>query len=287
MKVYLYYRTYWGNENGPGWLGRNILAKSKKELVSVGINSMNLNQLDIKKLAFVDNSIPEYTKYLEPLFDKLIHTSEGIDIDDNKGGWPIFGALGSLMRLMEFMMDNRHNEDDIILLVEDDYLFAPNALKKWIDAIKYYKNHFVTPFDHPDRYIRNDDQFAKKTPIHIVSNHHWRQSESATSVIGGTFSTFNKTFFLRKIPRIYIANRFYPGKYFGRELAGVDRVFNRRSHYFLGVNIYSPIPGIACHLTKFVPSPQHLFRKGVTIPKTQLSPGYDWEKRYNELLKKV
>jgi hypothetical protein len=287
MNVYLYYRTYWGDPDGPGWLGRTVMAKNKMELIDACKKSMQLEQTELVKYAFVDNSTTAYDEHLEPLFDRLIHTSEGIDIDDNKGGWPIFGALGSLMRLMEFMTDNRHKEDDIILLVEDDYLFAPNALKKWIDAIKYYKNHFVTPFDHPDRYIRNDDQYAVKTPIHIVSNHHWRQSESATSVMGGTFSTFKKTFFLRKIPRFYIANRFYPGKYFGRELPGVDRVFNRRSHYFLGVNVYSPIPGIACHLSKFVPPPQHLIRKGVTIPTTQLSPGYDWEKRYNEVLKKV
>ena len=49
MKVYLYYRTYWGDKNGPGWLGRTVLAKNKLELVDVCIKSMNLSNIDIIK----------------------------------------------------------------------------------------------------------------------------------------------------------------------------------------------------------------------------------------------
>ncbi len=33
MNVFLYYRTYWGKNNPSGWLGKNVLAKSKMEMV--------------------------------------------------------------------------------------------------------------------------------------------------------------------------------------------------------------------------------------------------------------
>ena len=283
MRVYLYYRTYWGDNNGPGWLGRTVIAKNKLELVDVCIKSMNLSNIEIIKYAFIDNPTSEYENFISKHFDKIIHTAEGKDIDDIVNGWPVFGSVGSLIRLFEFMLDNQHKDNDVILLVEDDYLFAPDAINKWVKAVQSLGD-FVTPFDHPDRYIRSDDLYAKKTRIQIVSNHHWRQSESCTSVIGGTFKTFRKTFFLRKIPRLY-AKGLYPERIIGRELPGVDRVFCRRAHYLMGINIYSPIPGIACHLSKFVPpTTKKLIRKGVETPETQLSPGYDWDRRYKEIL---
>jgi len=282
MKFYLYYRTYWGDPNGPGWLGRNILAQSKMELIQVCIKSMELEKCDIYSYAFVDNSNAKYTEFISKKFNEVILTNEGKDISDNIGGWPIYGGTGSLMRLMEFMLQNNHKDDDVILLVEDDYLFLPGALEKWITAVQYF-NGFVFPMDHPDRYIRNDDYYAKKTEIHIVSNHHWRQVEAATSVMGAKYKLFRKTFFLRKIPRLFFFGM-YPGRLLGKELPGVDRVINRRAHYLMGINVYSPIPGIACHLSKFFPPPVKNLKPGMKLPETQLSYGVDWEARYKEML---
>lgn len=282
-QIYLYYRTYWGKDSETGWLGNNVIANNKMEMVKTCISSMELSGLNVEKIAFVDNSIKEYSDFLKLHFDEVIETKEGHDCRDSINGWPIIQQTGSLHIMMQYMMDKKHNYDDIILVVEDDYLFAPNAINKWIRAIDELGG-FVSPFDHIDRYIRNDDKYAYKTEIHIIDNHHWRQSESTTSTFGGEFQTFKKTYFLRFIPRIRIRGLFID-RLFGRELPGMDRIFMRRAYYWLRVKLHTPIPGLACHLSKYVSPDKKHFHKNIVNPKTHLSPGYDWEKRYSEVLR--
>jgi len=282
MQIYIYYRTYWNRGDSDGWCGKNILAKNKMEMVETCISSMGLNDLDLNKIAFVDNSTSLYTKFLKTKFDNVIHTNEGLDARDSINGWPIINMIGSYYIMLKYMMKQNYNDDDIILVVEDDYLFAPKAINKWIEAIKELGG-FVSPFDHPDRYIRNDDQYARKTRIQIVAEHHWRQAEATTGTFGAEFKVFKKTNFLRYIPRFRIRG-IYSARLFGRELPGIDRVFMRRAHYLLGINLHTPIPGIACHLSKFIPPHKKHIKKNAAIPETQLSPGYNWKKRYSEVL---
>lgn len=282
MAVFLYYRTYWGKDSSEGWLGRNILAKSKNELVEVCIKSMNLDIQDIYSYACVDNSTPKYTEFLQGKFSEVFHTHEGFDVNDHKGKFPLFGGSGGLARVHEFIESNHHDDNDIILIVEDDYLFIPGGIQEWVEACKHF-NGFVSPFDHPDRYIRNDDMFARKSEIFFHNNRHWRKSEATTSVVGARYKYFRKTSLMRKIPRFCIWF-FWPGRLLGRELPSIDRAFYRRIHYYMGIDLYTPIPGIASHLSKYVPGPPGVLKKGVkVIPDSQLSFGVDWKKIFNDI----
>lgn len=282
MGVYLYYRTYWGKESGSGWLGRNILAKDKYELVDVCMTSTAFDNEDITSYACVDNSIPEYTKFLQPRFSELIHSSEGFDVADFRNKLPVFGGLGGLAKTYRLMENNNHNDDDVVLVLEDDYLFASGGFHEWIEACRHFDG-FVSPFDHPDRYIRNDDLFATRPEMFIHNNRHWRKSESTTSVLGARYKYFRKTHFIRKIPRFHIWF-FWPSRLIGGELPSIDRVFYRRAHYLLGIDVFTPIPGLATHVSRGVAPRKRYLRRGCSALATQLSPGVDWEKRYREVL---
>lgn len=285
MNVFLYFRTYWGDPSGPGMSGRNILASNKYDLVKTCIQSLELfRDLNIHTCACVDNSTPEYTKFLERHFDEVLHTNEGFDVDDHKGIFPVFGGMGNLIKVLNHINSKMHDDDDIILLLEDDYLFAPNGFRDWISACSALKG-FVSPFDHPDRYYRNDDWFFKKTPISLHDNRHFRNVESTTSVVGGRYRYFRKTHFLRKIPRFHIWF-FWPERIFGGELPSIDRVFYRRAFLFLRIRLFSPIPGFATHLSAFVPPTNSDNSQNKRFPSTQLSPNYDWEQRFYDILDK-
>ncbi len=285
MGIYLYFRTYWGEKSQTGLSGRNVFANNKMELVETCIKSLELESVNIHTCACVDNSTDEYTKFLESVFDEVFHTAEGFDVNDHRGKWPVFGGMGNLSKVHNFILKKGHKDDDVILILEDDYLFRVEGFRRWISACGKLEG-FVSPFDHPDRYLRNDDIFFRRADIHIIDNMHFRTIESNTSVVGGRYIYFRKSAFLRKIPRVYIWF-FWPGRLLGNELPSIDRVFYRRAYFWLRIRLYSPIPGLCTHLSRFIPPPSKRYlKKGITLealPKTQLSPGVDWEKRFYDL----
>lgn len=260
--VYLYYRTY------AGWSGKNIFAKNKFELISVCWRSLEIKNIPFTSFVWIDNSTPEFTEFISSKFSSIHHTSEGFDVDDNLNRIPVFGGRGSYFKMREFMHNNNHADDDVILILEDDYLFVKGGFHEWIEACKHFKG-FVSPCDHPDRYRRKDDAFAKKTKITVHNNRHWRQIESTTGVVGGRYKYFRRTFPIAKTPRVRI-NFFWPGRFLGKELVSMDRGFYRRIHYLLRIKLFGPIPGIAAHLSK-----------------GQIDSVVNWEKRYKELEEKV
>jgi hypothetical protein len=283
MNVYLYFRTYWGNSSSSGLSGRNILAKDKWDLVGTCIKSLELETVEnLHTCACVDNSTSEYTSFLESQFDEVFHTYEGLDVNDHLGKLPVFGGFGNLIEVLNFISTKNHKDDDIILILEDDYLFQKNGLRNWINSCKVIDG-FVSPFDHPDRYYRNDDLFFRKTDLLVFCNWHFRNVESTTSVVGGKYKYFKKTAYLRKIPRFHIWF-FWPGRLLGKELHSIDRVFYRRAYFFLRVKLFSPIPGFATHLSRFIkPEKSNVIKKGASLPDTQLSPAVDWVNRFVEL----
>lgn len=282
MKAYLYFRTYWGDPAGNGWSGRNILAASKMEMVSRNVASFVQDINDVRLIACVDRPTTAYREYLSSQFDELHEFDEGFDVSDSKGRWPVFGGLGGLQRTIELIESKRHSDDDIILLVEDDYLFAESGLSQWIQACAEFDG-FVTPFDHPDRYIRRDDWFGSRSEVMIIGDRHWRECESTTSVVGGKYKFFRKTALLRRVPRIAFGG-IYLQRLWGAELPSIDRVFYRRARAFKGVKLISPMPGLACHLSRFIPpSSSRFIKPNAVLPSTQLSAGYDWQGRYDKL----
>ncbi len=260
MEAYLYFRTY------PGFSENNLFAQSKQELIDVCYKSIKQYLNHVHVCAVINNSTPEYTELIRGKFPAIHHVSAPCDRNDFWNNKMVFGGVGSFFKTYEYIFENKHEDDDVIMILEDDYLFVEDGFRQWVDGIRYFDG-FISPYDPPDRYRRNDDAYAKKTLLWLHNNRHWRKIESTTSTIGGKFKYFKKAFFVAKIPRLYI-RRFHPGYFFGKEFASIDRVFYRRCHYWLRINLFSPIPAIATHLSK-----------------GQLSPGVDWEKRFKELQK--
>lgn len=289
MNVFLYYRTYWGRNSLTGWLGRNIIAKSKMEMVRACLKSMEFNKLDprvkINKIACVDNSTPEYTEHLTKYFDEIYHTNEGLDVTDTRNGWvPLWGMRGGLVKVLEFINQRQHDPEDIILILEDDYVFAPNGFSSWINACEHFSG-FVTPYDHPYNYYRND-MFQKLVGIDVFEGRHWRETTCTTSVIGAKYEFFKKTRFIRKIPRL-VFGPFYVERFFRKELPSLDIIFYRRIRKLLGVKTYSPMPGLAQHLSIWPNvSPRHM-KKNYDTPSTELSPGVDWIGRCKSLIESI
>jgi hypothetical protein len=286
MNVFLYYRTYWGLNSKTGWLGKNVLANSKMEMVKACYKSMEFDKIDstinLYKIACVDNSCEEYSKYLEQYFDEVFHTNEGLDVTDTKNGWiPLWGMKGALIKLHSFIKSKNHKPDDIILIIEDDYLFAENGFIKWINACCHF-NGFVTPYDHSFNYYRND-MFLKLNSIEIFNNMHWRESTCNTSVVGGKYQYFKKTNFFRKIPRL-VFGPFYIDRFLGRELPSIDVLFYRRIRLFLGVKLFSPIPGLSQHLSKWPNIDLKHMKNKVDLPPNELSAGVKWEERYIQMV---
>lgn len=283
MNVYLYYRTYWGKNSKDGWLGRNILAQSKLEMIRACNNSLELRNLDqdlhIKTIACVDNSNDRYTDELKSLFDEVIEFSEGLDVTDSINGWiPIWGLKGGLIQVLNLIHSRKHLDDDIILILEDDYIFNKNGFNSWVQACNYF-NGFVSPYDHPYNYFRND-MFQKIKSIEIYNNMYWRQTTCNTSVVGGRYKYFSRTKIIRKIPRLAFGP-FYLERLVGAELPSLDIIFYRRIKRYLGISTYSPMPGLAQHLSIWPSVSQRYMKSNIPYPTTELSPYIDWIDRFN------
>ncbi len=256
--VYLYYRTYAGISS------KNLFAKTKEDLIEVCWRSLEIEKTEVKVFACIDVPTEPFKKFMFARTPHHFYTEEGADCYDSKNRLPLFGGGGSYFKLREFMSNNKHKDDDIVMILEDDYLFVPGGFQEWIDACRSFDG-FVTPSDHPDRYTRKDDKFATKTKIKIFNKRHWRNVESTTGTVGGKYKYFRRSYFLTKTPRMYIFS-FWPGRIFGKELTSMDRVFYRRIYRFLGIQLFAPMPALAVHLAE-----------------GNLDSVVDWEKRYIEL----
>lgn len=258
MDTFLYYRTY------PGFSRNNLFAGDKQELLDVCQRSMDDSLAGVDVLAVINGSTPEYTELIRAKYPAVHHVAEPCDRQDAANGKLVYGGTGSFFAMYDHMLKRGHSDEDVILILEDDYLFTPGGLARWVSGIRRFDG-LVSPYDPPDRYRRTDDAYARRTRVWAHDNIHWRQIESTTSTIGGRFKHFRRAQLAAKLPRPRF-RRLHAGYLLGRELPSIDRVFYRRCHFWLGIDLYCPLPGVATHLAT-----------------DQLSIGVDWEARFNEL----
>ncbi|MBN2322399.1 MAG: hypothetical protein JXQ30_01595 [Spirochaetes bacterium] len=96
----------------------------------------------------------------------------------NKSGSLTFGHVLDLALL--------HDDDDILYLVEDDFLHLPGSKKLLLEAFRETAADYVTLYDHPDKYIDKKEggpnPFVKnggeKTRVIITSSAHWKTTNS-------------------------------------------------------------------------------------------------------------
>ena len=102
---------------------------------------------------------------------------------------------GSDSTSFKFCLDTIKNsnlqDDDIIYLVEDDYMHLPNWEKILSEVFNCYDVDYVTLYDHPDKYFLEiyKDLHSK---ILYTPTVHWRTTPSTCNTYAGKWKTFKK-----------------------------------------------------------------------------------------------
>lgn len=88
-------------------------------------------------------------------------------------------------------------DDDIVYFVEDDYLHLPEALVKLLDCFGSVNADYVTLYDHPVRYIKNDQVADLPLYNHAIFTshlHHWWNVESTCMTFAAKSATIKADF---------------------------------------------------------------------------------------------
>ena len=186
----VFYRIYPGEEKGNA--ERPFFPNDKLALTYVCLMSFVQSCAFATKsprLTFIldgcQESWREMVKYVASLWDfrdVRILTLDGV------GNQPSF----------RFQLDLApESAEDIIYFAEDDYLYGQMAAQEMYRFAEQ-SDQFWTPYDHPDRYTRDDDRDGRDTRIQVVGDWqrladktwrhqgcHWRRVESACMTFGG------------------------------------------------------------------------------------------------------
>jgi len=135
-----------------------------------------INTLGLENTTFIaDNCSPETIKQLQELGQAVVITT--------------LGNAGSLKLAFEIAMELP--DDDIVYLVEDDFIHTPGAQELIEEGIK--KVNYVSLYDHADKYAPGPnpyvDEFGENTKVFLTKNSHWKLTNSTVQ----TFATKVKT----------------------------------------------------------------------------------------------
>jgi hypothetical protein len=156
----------------------------------------------------------------------------------------------SFRNLLEYIKDQKYDDDEIIYIVEDDYLHREGALEILKDIFESTNIDYATLYDSPEKYFHGYyDRFATGFNILLVNTEkcHWRTTPSTTN----TFATRYKTLMDDFDTHI--------------EFSRLDEKTSRDHEKFhalwnKGRSIVSSIPGYSTHVENML-----------------LSPCFDWE----------
>lgn len=115
--------------------------------------------------------------------------------------------------------------EEIVFLVEDDYMWRPESLKTINRAVEELL--LVSPYDHPGHYLEDRFKFQPKQ-MRMIENQVYRQAPSNTL----TFAT--KAFVIKQNIELI-------------------KKFGIRDHDMfteLGIDLWVPVPSIATHMVK-------------------------------------
>jgi len=101
------------------------------------------------------------------------------------------GNSGSYRHALSRMAQADEDPEVVGYLCEDDYLHHPDALRV-LEAIGPHLTlgTYVTLYDHPDRYRRDDDLRTLGRPVEFWDGRHWGAVESTAMTFGTSMATF-------------------------------------------------------------------------------------------------
>ena len=196
---------------------------SKKTILRKSWASLKDQLTEVDKVTFIHDKVSDETlKWLDNNCNAL---REFIEVPEH--AWEYHQHTVTLVEQLE---KNIKNNSETHLLIEDDYLFAPNALET-MRSLEGLYGAFFLPYDYPDRYRER-----KLCQVTTGLTCHWRTVDSCTMTIGASATIWQQV-----IPLL-------------KEAAPTsnDKVFEEIFKQFPCI---SPVPGVASHMTASHPTP--------------------------------
>jgi hypothetical protein len=205
-------------------------------------------------------SLDNFNKEFKPLNTIIIIDNGNEELNNyiskTKYKETISSALGnapSFLFAVNYAINTLNEATDYVYFVEDDYLYLPNSCKILKEGLQ--RSHYVTLYDHPDKYINHNeggpnpfvDQGGENTKVILTDSCHWKLTNSTTM----TFATSVKT--LKEDLSVWTEccnNRTIPD-----DFATFIKLRNK------GRTLISPLPGYSTH-----------------TETAHLSPLIDWDK---------
>lgn len=169
-----------------------------------------------------------------------LHDFETIFLQ-NRNGSLTFGHV------LDFAL--RHNGDDILYFVEDDFLHLPGSKRLLLEAFRETEADYVTLYDHPDKYIDRKgggpNPFVRhggeKTRVIVTNSAHWKRTNSTVLTFAVKVSTLRAD---EKVWRRCIRHK-VPDDFLAFSRLGKARFFYRP--FGKKRTLIHPIPAMATH----------------------------------------
>lgn len=176
-ELYVYYRT-----SDKGNLKDKIEWATPMYCLNMAIEEFGSEYITV----IADNCEKSTVEELKKLGVRIIETS--------------LGNSQSFRYMVELIIQER-NDDDIVYMLENDYLHKPGSKAALLEGIEIAD--YVTLYDHPDYYIVNhlnrkdgNNPLMWRKPvnsrIYISENYHWRQIYSTTMTFASKVGTLKK-----------------------------------------------------------------------------------------------
>ena len=136
-----------------------------------------LNGIRTKLTVILDGCDSSYEK----LFDEVFSDGAVKGVDYERIFTPAIGNHATYAKQQE-ILERDLSESEYLYFSEDDYIYRPNAFRAMMNCLKQSDVDFVTPLDHPDRYLKLILE-SRKVEIKVSGGCHWRE-------IGTTCCTF-------------------------------------------------------------------------------------------------
>jgi hypothetical protein len=151
----------------------------------------------------------------------------------------------SFTKLLDYVKDLDISDDDIIYLLEDDYLHKPGSLDILREIFTSFSNvDYVSLYDHMDKYLVQYQVPGFITQLTCTKNVHWRTTHSTTNSYAMKFSTLK-----RDLDIHYEFSKFdVYGPVTQDHLKFLNLWKNKRS-------LLTPVPGFSTHVENSLMSP--------------------------------
>jgi len=113
------------------------------------------------------------------------------DPDDNVTEFAGGNDAKSLLFCLEFIKKQKLDSEDIVYIVEDDYLHLKGWDQVLQEAFTAFDVDYVTLYDHPDKYFLPMYNDLQSKLLHSNSV-HWRTTPSTCNTYSGKWKTFQR-----------------------------------------------------------------------------------------------